>query len=179
MEVRGWWQSRPRDKDRIRYGIRRAGCFNTRPCVESNSAAGTGPATGRARGVREDQEAKQRTQERKYSTLLVDEAVEAGAARAAVEPEHDGVPAGVALRLHQVVEEAPPVRLVHRHVPREVPRRQRASEPRHARHLRARRRRVPPLRRRQATQQQQEDHEGRGGHLLLASVTGRAEASER
>ena len=54
-------------------------------------------------------------------TVLVDEAVEAGAARAAVEPEHEGVPGGVAFRLHQVVEEAPPVRLVHRHVPGVVP----------------------------------------------------------
>lgn len=49
--------------------------------------------------------------------MLVDEAVEAGAAWPAVEPEDEGVLCRVALRLHQVVEEPPPVRLVHRHVP--------------------------------------------------------------
>jgi hypothetical protein len=74
-------------------------------------------------------------------TVLVDEAVEAGAPRAAVEPEHEGVPGRVVLRLHQVVEEAPPVRLVHRHVPGVVLRRQPgAPETRHARHQRPRRR---------------------------------------
>lgn len=50
-------------------------------------------------------------------TVLVDEAVEAGAAGAAVEPEHEGVLRRVALRLHQVVEQVPPVLLLHRHVP--------------------------------------------------------------
>jgi hypothetical protein len=53
--------------------------------------------------------------------VLVDEAVEAGAARPAVEPEHDGVGGGVALREHEVVEEAPLAGPVHRHVPGVVP----------------------------------------------------------
>lgn len=50
-------------------------------------------------------------------TVPVDEAVEAGASRTPVEPDHDGVGGRVALGQHQVVEEAPLATLVHGHVP--------------------------------------------------------------
>jgi hypothetical protein len=74
-------------------------------------------------------------------TVLVDEAVEAGASWPAVEPEHEGVLARVALRLHQVVEHPAPELLVHRHVPGVVLRRELgALEPREASHQRVRRR---------------------------------------
>ena len=74
-------------------------------------------------------------------TVLVDEAVEAGASWPAVEPEHEGVAGRVALRLHQVVEHPAPELLVHRHVPGVVLRREPgALEPREASHQRVRRR---------------------------------------
>jgi hypothetical protein len=60
-----------------------------------------GQAAGRAPGLETE------------GAILVDESVEAGAPRAAVEPEHDGVGGWVALRLHQVVEQAPLAGLVH------------------------------------------------------------------
>lgn len=50
-------------------------------------------------------------------TVPVDEAVETGASRTSVEPDHDRVAGRVALRQHQVVEEAPLAALVHGHVP--------------------------------------------------------------
>jgi hypothetical protein len=49
--------------------------------------------------------------------MLVDEAIETGAARSAIEPQQQRIGGGIAFRLHQVVEELPPMRLVHRHIP--------------------------------------------------------------
>jgi len=106
---------------------------------------------------------------RRRRTVLVDEAVHAGAARTAVEPEHDGVPGRVALRLHQVVEEPAPDMLVHRHVPGVVLRRQlSAVEPGETRHERTRRRRRAAAAD-HGGQQEKGCCGGRAGHCYVSS----------
>ena len=56
----------------------------------------------------------------RWLTDLEDQSTEHAAAVAAGEPEEDGVTAGVALRLHEVVEQLCPVLLVDGHVPDKI-----------------------------------------------------------